>query len=259
MRRFLLLSAVALPVVCIVAAPLPAVKPKFKLGKDTTVLMGPLAADGYIDYQRALNDRWRDGVTPKTNAVARLLDVLGPKPSGSGREWPPDALKLLGVPAPPADGTYLVPISEFFADERNDLGFSDRESDRSSRPWTDEDDPKFDEWLRKNEKPLALVPEALKRKDWFSPLTSPQRDGSRGSLQATRSLAPELREVVRVLGIRAMRRCGDKKFDDAWRDVLTVFHLARRVPQSGSLIDFLVGSSFEHIAAFKVLLLAGLG
>lgn len=250
MCRFLLFLVAALPVACVVAAPLPAVKPKFKLGKDTTVLTGPLATDGYIDYQQALNDLWRKGVTPQSNAVVRLLDVLGPKPGG--QEWRPEALKLLGVPAPAA-GKYLVPINEFFADERNDLGFSDRESDRASRPWTAEDDPKFDEWLTKNEKPLACVPEALKRKDWFFPLVSPQRDGKRGSLLATRPFAAELREIARALSIRAMRRCGDKKYDDAWRDVLTIYHLARRTPQAGSGIDHLVGSSFEHIAAFKVL------
>jgi hypothetical protein len=47
-------------------------KPKFPLGKDTTVVVGPLDADGYVDYEAVLNARFGKGVTPATNACAGL-------------------------------------------------------------------------------------------------------------------------------------------------------------------------------------------
>ena len=57
--------------------------PKFKLGKDTTNVDGPLDAEGYIDYETALNTLLKGTITPDTNAVVVLLKCLGPKPEGT--------------------------------------------------------------------------------------------------------------------------------------------------------------------------------
>ena len=45
------------------------VEPKIKPGKDTTVIDGPVAADGYYDYETALNDRLRGKTTPATSVA----------------------------------------------------------------------------------------------------------------------------------------------------------------------------------------------
>ncbi len=51
---------------------LPAVKDnpvaKVPLGKDTSVAMGPLDKEGYIDYEVALNERLGKGITAERNA-----------------------------------------------------------------------------------------------------------------------------------------------------------------------------------------------
>ena len=56
---------------------------KWPVGKETTVVDGPLDADGYVDYEAALNERLGKGVTPETNANV-LLWKKSPR-TGSAR------------------------------------------------------------------------------------------------------------------------------------------------------------------------------
>lgn len=49
---------------------------KFEIGPDTTVVSGPLDADGFIDYEAALNGMLGEGVTP-----------VQPRLSGSLVRW----------------------------------------------------------------------------------------------------------------------------------------------------------------------------
>ena len=146
------------------------VEPKIKPGKDTTVIDGPVAADGYFDYDTALNDRLRGKTTPDTNAVVGLLTALGPKPDGS--ELHADFWTALGVEPPAAGGDYLVQERAYFWEEyeREDRsGFHDRMARRMTNPWVATDEPKFADWLTVNEKPLATAAAASRRRDYFHP------------------------------------------------------------------------------------------
>ena len=55
------------------------------------------------------------------------------------------------------------------------------------------------------------------------------------------------REVGAVLSLRAMLRCGDGKFDDAWADVLTVHRLGRLMSR-GSWYEASTGFGLDMIA-----------
>ncbi len=226
------------------------VEPKFKLGKDTTVITAPLTADGYLDYETALNDRLRGNTTPATNAVVGLVAALGPKPEGG--DLPADFWKALGIAVPPEEGVYLVKHFKFFQDElRGDdvQAFHDRETHLRANPWKATDEPKFAEWLTANEKPLAAAAETSKRKDYFHPYISRPKDGSPGTLLgALLPLPQKVREFASALSLRAMLRCGHGKFDDAWADVLAIHRLGRLVARGGSGIEMLVGIALGAIA-----------
>src|SRR5262245_56429523 len=56
--------------------------PKVPLGKDTTVVDGPLDEDGYVDYFAVLSERLGKEITPENNANVPLWRPLGPKPDG---------------------------------------------------------------------------------------------------------------------------------------------------------------------------------
>ncbi|MCP4953432.1 MAG: hypothetical protein GY922_16455, partial [Proteobacteria bacterium] len=48
-------------------------KSKFKISPATTTLIGPLKADGSLDYVAAVNQRHMDGVKSENNAVAVIF------------------------------------------------------------------------------------------------------------------------------------------------------------------------------------------
>ncbi len=219
-------------------------------GKDTTVLDGPLDAGGLINYETALNERLRGKTTADTNAVVLLLKAFGPKPEG--RPMHPDVYRWLGTTPPPDEGDYLLKTHEYFREEvqgQNQQAFHERQSELRNRPWTAADDPKTFDWVTANEKPLAVAAEAARRPHYFHPLVSRTPDGARGSMiGALLPLVQKCREIASVLSLRVMMRCGDKKYDVAWADVLTMHRLARLTGQGGTLIESLVGFAIDSIA-----------
>ena len=98
MKRFLLRASIFVAIALLVQAwrisrpfkPLPAT-----IAVDTTFVTGPLDADGYVDYETALNDHMRGSITPESNALVLIWQALGPKPEG-GNGLPDDYFKALG-------------------------------------------------------------------------------------------------------------------------------------------------------------------
>lgn len=219
-------------------------------GKDTTFITGPLDADGLIDYETALNDRLKGKTTPKTNAVVRLMAAIGPRPEGN--ELHPDFYKWLEMTAPPEEGAYLLRYADFFGDEirsEDNQAFFDREGELKTRPWTEKDEPKFAEWLTANEKPLKVVAEAAGRPDYFYPMVDRLPNGKRGILMGCLlSAVQRIREVASILSLRAMYHCGQKKYDAAWADVMTMHRLGRLLSKGATLIESLVGIAIDTIA-----------
>ena len=68
---------------------------KIPIGKDTTILTGPLTADGYVDYGKAVNERLSKGIRPEDNAMVLLVTAFGPQPDRQAA--PAEFFKLLGV------------------------------------------------------------------------------------------------------------------------------------------------------------------
>ena len=241
---------------------------------DTTVIDGPLDAAGLIDYETALNTRLKGLTTADTNAVVLLLQAIGPQPEGSNLE--PDVYKWLGITPPPDEGSYLIRSAAFFG--HTFIGdippeFRHREDALRYSPWTAEDDPKNFDWVTANEKPLAIAAEAVKRPDYFHPLIARNANGARVSLVGvlpvkrpafyipliTRDadvwlagpllpLVQRSREIAAILGMRVMLRCGEKKYDAAWQDVMTMHRLARLIGKGATLNELRVGFAIDALA-----------
>src|SRR5439155_1216061 len=110
---------------------------------------------------------------------------------------------------------YFIDLSRYLK-ERVKID-PDEERDRTQnllqramqRPWTPKEYPNLAQWLKANEKPLAITVEATKRSQYFSPLVSPKTDkGPSGLLNAHLSGVQKCRDVANALAARAMLRAG---------------------------------------------------
>jgi hypothetical protein len=229
--------------------------PKVAPGKETTYVDGPLDKDGYIDYETALNERLGKGIKPENNANVLLLKALGPKPEGAA--MPPAFWKWLGIEAPPEKGDYFIALDVY---TRNQLKLDENEwntvnteqEERAlKRAWTAKDYPHIASWLKANQKPLALVAEATRRPDYFSPLVVRRKDEKElvSLINALQSGVQQCRGLAAALACRAMLRTGEGKFDEAWQDLLTCHRLGRLVARGATLIEALVGIAIDQVAA----------
>lgn len=206
-----------------------------------------------IDYEQQLNEKLGKGITPEQNSNVLFWKAFGPKPEGG--VMPDGYFKLLGMAEPPEQGEYFIGIYRFMKDH---LALEQSEFDEvykqqgwaSSRPWKVQDYPFIGAWLKQNEKPLAVVHEAVKRPKYFNPLVSKKTEANPGSLIA--ALLPNVqkcREFASALTARAMLRLQEGKVDEAWADLLACHRLGRHVAHGGTLIESLVGIAIEAIAS----------
>jgi hypothetical protein len=223
------------------------------IGKETTFVAGPFDKHGFIDYEAALTAELGKGVTPEKNAQALLMLVLGPNPEGA--EMPSGYFKWLDIPAPPRDGSYFQGLSAFGG---NTLRLNEEQLEAVyefhnravKRPWAPKDCPPLAEWLKANDKALARVTEAVKRPEYFNPLVS--RRGAGESSVLIGVLLPTVqkcRELGSALAARATLRIGEKKYDEAWRDILACHRLGRLLTRSATLIETLIGFAICQVAS----------
>jgi len=249
------MNAIAIPLLLFVAgADDKPPTPKLPLGKDTTYVIGPFDKYGYIDYEVALNAELSKDIIPDKNANVLLVQALGPAPEG-GDGMPPAYYKWLEMPILPKEGEYFVGQGKFL---NSHLGltmaqreaFYEAQGRATQRPWEAKDCPPLAEWLKLNEKPMAIVLEAVKRPQYFNPLVSRRQEGESSNLIG--SLLPTVqkcRELATAFTTRAMLRLKEGKFDAAWQDILACHRLGRLLTRGVTLIESLVGIAICQIAS----------
>jgi len=226
-------------------------KRNFTISKETTYVTGPINKDGRIDYAAALSERMGKGVTAETNANVMIWKALGPKPEG-GKGQPAAFFKLMGMQEPPEKGDYFIDLWRFAkeqlsVEEQEELEEIEDQCAKAGRlPWAAKSHPYVADWLKANEKPLALLVEGMKRPHFFSPMI-PSSEGS-GLISALFPAIQKCRMVTRALTARSMLRLHEGKVDAAWEDLMTCHRLARHLSKGGTLIEALVGMAIEQIA-----------
>jgi hypothetical protein len=229
---------------------------KFTISKETTYVTEPVDKDGYIDYARALNQRLRQGVTTQNNANVLLWKAIGPKPEH--KTISAEFFQELGMQVPPEKGDYFIDLDRYVMDRLKIESWSEEFKDITidqlnramERPWTTKEYPNLASWLEANEKALALVVEASKRTQYYSPLIpSKTEKGSSGLISALLDPGPQkCRHMAGTLATRAMLRLSQGKYDDAWQDLLACHRLGRLVGRSAFLIDGLIGIAIDGVA-----------
>jgi len=222
-------------------------QPKLPIGRETTYVTGPLDKDGYIEYDAALNARLSNGITPDQNANVLIWKALGPRPESESVAA--EYFKALGISPPPEKGDYLLDFKSFAKDQQVLRALEDQLGRAIQRPWTAKECPELAAWLISNDKPLAVVIEASKRRDYFNPLVAPHAENETGVLIGARlPSVQKCRTLAGALAARAMLQCGDRRFDEAWQDLMACHRLGRLVGRGASLIEALVGIAVEQVA-----------
>ena len=238
------------------AAP-PKRKPMFTIGRETTYITGPLDKDGYVDYVTALNERLREGVTPQNNANVLLWKAFGPHPDRV--TMPPGYFKWLQIPSPPEKGDYFVDGTHFLKEHLKAQGLErteklyDAMEKTAARPWKAKDYPEIAEWLKVNEKPLAVVIEATKRTHYYNPLvpTPAQAKDKNAPMGLLSALVPSVhlcRQMANALTARAMLKVAEGRPEEAWQDLVACHRLGRHAAGGATLIEGLVGLAIESTA-----------
>ena len=118
----------------------------------------------------------------------------------------------------------------------------EQQSRATQRPWSPKDFTVIAEWLKFNEKQLALAVEATKRPEYFNPLCSRKNEEEVGSLIG--ALLPSVqkcRELASAFTARAMLRLNEGDREGAWEDILACHRLGRLTSRGATLIESLVG------------------
>jgi hypothetical protein len=239
-----------------VASPQDPPRPRFTVGKATTVIDAPRDADGRPDYIAAINATLGKGVTPATNARVLLWSAMGPTPYADTAA-PTAYYKLLGTDAPPKDGPYFIEYHDWLAKQTPAVAVQPDEGRRrlddfceSPRgPYKADDRLSIKLWLLANEKPLDVVIEATRRPHYYNPLVPEQIDGRSQGLMGCRLFGVQAcRSYGYALMLRAAQHVREGRTVDAWADALTLHRLARLLSRGPTLIDSLVAVWIERRA-----------
>lgn len=219
-------------------------KSAIPIALDTTFFLGPIDADGYVDFAAALDAHVRGRTTPADNALVGLWQGYGNFDSTSLPS--PEYFAALGIA--PHDSDLGAPIPEFEFVKAYDFAMHDELwrgfSDAEQRIWTAREFPVVFDWLQRNEVSLDRIVSASRKPRFYRPII--RRAGDDEFILAL--MAHEMstfRAVSRDLSKRIHYRLGARRFADAWQDLLALRRLARLIASSPVLLDVLVAYSLD--------------
>lgn len=220
-----------------------------RFGPDTTVVDGPLSADGLPDYVGALNDRLSAGVSREENFWVLMWPALG-NAERSSPAFIRAVEERLGISIAP-EPRLLDPVrmAGFEYSQPEGTKISDQQGVAAQRPWTREEFPQITRWVDAHAAILEEVHAACQRPKAFAPMIA-SVTGEPGLMVGI--LLPHvqaLRAVARVQSSRAMLRLGEGDVEGAWQDLLDLHRIAGHCERGPTLIEALVGYAIRNIAA----------
>lgn len=229
--------------------------PTIEVGPSTTRVLGPLDADGYVDYIAALNLELGKGIKRDENAAVLILQSMG---KCEGNPTVTNLIrKELGLPEWKPGDLDFITLSEFAADlsqgetdpmirgQRSQQMF-DQNTAAMERPWVNADFPEMSALLDRNAEALKLLRTGVLRPKYHRPYARVNADDMLVSI-----LLPDIqesRDFARQLSMRAMRHLGHGRVAEARDDIQTMHRLGAHISAGGTLIEGLVGIAIDSIA-----------
>lgn len=165
---------------------------------------------------------------------------------------PPAFFKSMGIKAPPEKGDYFVDLFQYLKEKHEvDLAKDERRFDEmysraAERPWKEKQFPQIAEWLKAQDKPLAVAVNATKLENYFSPVyVLKMKNGVTGVIAVFRPLS-QIQKIADALIIRAMLQIGQNNSDQAWQDMIAAHRLARLVARSSTVVEVMHAIAMEY-------------
>ena len=243
--KFLLLLFLA----CLFASPVIA---------EPTRITGPLTAEGYIDFFKALKEKfYPPELATDDNGFRLFVRTFGDVGELSGHEfYRLQKYEKLGLD-PNVPPTLILPKDplKIFDDFKKARGEKEVPSSQRhilfGKPWTLEDYPMLADWVKDIDKPLDAIAEMIRKPVFFlPPLQSPEFIESGMPQNLEWLLLPDVllcREIARMFQARAGYRIGQGDMDGAIDDQRTILRLGRLLPQGGGSNQHLVCLAIESI------------
>jgi len=219
--------------------------PPLVISKETTRVIGPLTDEGYIDFLKALEERfYPPELTTDENGFRIFVRQFGD--GGYDNDITPEDREFyrrqiyeklaLDPDVPP---TMTLPQLPHEIVENFEYG----------QLWTLEDYPMLADWVNDIDEPLDALAEMICKPVFFAPLLQSPESSESGKPQSLIALdMPDLRlfrDIGRVFSARAVYRIGQGNIDDAIGDKLTLHRLGRLISQKGHFVGYLVGIAVE--------------
>jgi hypothetical protein len=221
---------------------------RLRIGPATTVVEGPVKADGTVDFESALHLRSSAGVSAENNAAILLEQAFGPQ------EVPVELRSRyyhrLGMEVLPSQGNYLVDeqmwirwLTASAGTTENVQADSEDLSQGVRNLWKRDEFPRLAAWIDVNEEPLQLIQQACQRARCYSPLVN---DGP--LWDAALPLLKPAGVATRLFASRTMLRISDGDLDGAISDLLTCHRFASLLGQGPNTAANLVAFSMDAVA-----------
>jgi uncharacterized protein DUF1559 len=188
-----------------------------------------------------------DGEDFDESLIERLTNKEEPSEPSVGDEGGSDVQAMAEDPEDQGwDEESYYDEFEYDEDESWPVDPLDVLDDRMQRPWTLDDLPFMEAWLKNNDPAINLICEAVGKPTFHIPLAID--DENQLLLSIPLQEVGRVRSFARMLSARANYRIGTGDIDGAIQDILACNQLGRHMGQQGYVIPLLVGIASEGIA-----------
>jgi hypothetical protein len=259
--------------------------PGVVVGKSTTHLTTPLAADGLPDYAAYLLEQSSQGVTPENNGAIPYLQAMWPAelapehrlaickhlgmavPAAEGMGYPTEddtfkeaLLAWLEKKFPPqeregaegGEGEELVWDDEYGTKPTPDERMWEVLGHTEDHPWKRADLPLLAQWIDDHAEHYDLLHEAARRPKFHLPPPELLMEPEAPLLAVTLSTVQALRTTSNCLTMRANLHLGEEDTAAAWKDCEAMYRLTSH-SSFDSLVNELVNIAVTGVADALVL------
>ena len=237
-------------------------KPLVKVSTETTRITEPLDENGDVDYLEALNIRLSAGFTPENNAAVLYARAFGS--CTVDEESFTRYLNRLGIDGSLIYDNPLIDFDEWIYRKEREPQIDNSTHPSTSEdaleqyrylmddaaPWSSDQFPIVDEWLKEYRDVAETIRDATKRERCYFPLVA------RSYPQVMSALLPhpqKMRHAARYFSISALRQLHTNEFEKFIADLQCMERIAQHVAQGPTTVEELISIAIKRMILARII------